>query len=154
MVDTPDSNDDTDIGYGVIFAKKVGNAGTDADYTPLALIAEFTPNELSRDSVEKTHMQSPDRYREFMPGLTDAGEFSFTYNLIPGGVDDATIAAHFAAHVVEKWRMTYPNGATLDVSAFATKHGHATPIDGKMTGSATFKISGKPVLTAAPAEGG
>lgn len=138
--------DDTDIGFGTTFAKKTGPGA----YLVLAEVVEFNPPETTRDAVEFTHMTSPERWREFKPGLKDAGETTLTYNLIPGEADDDVIADHFAADTVDEWRVTYPNGATLDFKGFATSHQHATPLDDKMTGAATFKISGKPTLTVAP----
>ena len=134
----------TDIGFATTFGKVVGNV-----YTPLAEVTELSPPELSRDSVDFTHFGSPDRHREFKPGLSDAGEVALTYNLVPGLADDATIATHVATNAVEAWRIVFPNGAKLDFNGFATRHGRATPMDDKMTGSATFKVSGKPVLTPA-----
>ncbi len=138
------TNAATDIGFATTFGKVVGNV-----YTALAEVTELTPPELSRDSVDFTHMGSPDRHREFKPGLSDAGEVSLTYNLVPGLADDAAIATHLATNDVEQWRIVFPNGAQLNMSAFATRHARATPMDDKMTGSATFKVSGKPVLTPA-----
>jgi len=134
----------TDIGFATTFGKVVSNT-----YTALAEVTDLSSPELSRDSVDFTHFGSPDRYREFKPGLADAGEVSVTYNLVPGLADDLVIATHLATNTVETWRIVFPNGAKLDFTGFATKHGHATPMDDKMTGSATFKISGKPVLTPA-----
>jgi len=134
----------TDIGFLTLFGKVVANA-----FTPLAEVTDLSPPELSRDSKEFTHFGSPDGFREFKPGLSDAGEVSLTYNLVPGLADDGVIAAHLAAKSVEAWRITFPNGAKLDINAFATKHGRATPMEDKMTGSATFKVSGKPTLTPA-----
>jgi hypothetical protein len=94
-------------------------------------------------------MSSVERWREFKPGLRDPGEITLTYNLIPGEADDDTIGDSFATDVVEQWQVAYPNGATLVVKGFFTSHSHATPLDDRMTGAATFKISGKPVLTPA-----
>lgn len=133
----------TDIGFAIILSKKTGTN----TYTPLVEITDLTLPEWSRDSVDFTHFGSPDRFREYKPGLTDPGDFSFTYNLVPGLADDLTVTTHFSANAVEGWRATFPNGATLDMQAFATRHSRATPMDDKMTGSATFKVSGKPVLT-------
>jgi len=136
----------TDIGYGVTFAKKTAPD----TYVELVELVEFDPPEFKQDSVEFTHHKSPERWREFKPGLRDAGETSLTYNLIPGLADDDTVADAFAAPGVQEWRVKYPDGATLDVKGFFTSHKHAVPIDDRMTGSATFKISGKPVITPAP----
>lgn len=134
----------TDIGFLTLFGKVVANA-----FTPMAEVTDLSPPELSRDSKEFTHFGSPDGFREFKPGLSDAGEVSLTYNLVPGLADDAVIATHLATKGVEAWRIQFPNGAKLDFNGFATKHGRATPMEDKMTGSATFKVSGKPTLTPA-----
>lgn len=134
----------TDIGALTTFGKVVGSA-----FTALAEVTELTLPETSRDSVDFTHFGSPDLHREFKPGWSDAGEAALTYNLVPGLADDAVIAAHIATRAVETWRINFPNGAKLDFKGFATRHGRATPLDDKMTGSATFKVSGKPVLTPA-----
>ena len=137
---------ETDIGFGTIIAKKTAPD----TYVTLAEVVEFNPPETTRDSVDFTHMASPEGWREYKPGLKDAGEVTLVYNLIPGEADDDVIADHLATKLVDEWRVTYPNGATLVVKMFATSHQHATPMEDKMTGSATFKISGKPVLTPAP----
>lgn len=134
----------TDIGALTTFGKVTGNV-----FTALAEVTELTLPETSRDSVDFTHFGSPDLHREFKPGWSDAGEAALTYNLVPGLADDAVIAAHIATRAVEMWRINFPNGAKLDFKGFATRHGRATPLDDKMTGSATFKVSGKPVLTPA-----
>lgn len=134
----------TDIGFLTTISKKTGS-----NYVPFAEITELTTPTYSRDSVDFTHFGSPDAFREFKPGLTDAGDLGLTYNLVPGLADDAVVATHFASRLVEVFRITWPNGATLDINGFATKHARATPMADKMTGSATIKVSGKPTLTPA-----
>lgn len=134
----------TDIGALTTFGKVVGAA-----YTPLAEVTELTLPETSRDSIDFTHFGSPDLHREFKPGWSDAGEAAITYNLVPGLADDAVIAGHIGTRAVESWRVVFPNGAKLEFKGFATRHGRAAPLDDKMTGSATFKVSGKPALTPA-----
>ncbi|HQS95089.1 MAG: phage tail protein [Novosphingobium sp. 17-62-19] len=138
------TNAATDIGFATTFGKVVASV-----YTEFAEVTELSPPELSRDSVDFTHHGSPDGYREFKPGLSDGGEATLSYNLVPGLLDDAVIAAHLATKTVDEWRIVFPNGAKLDFKGFATAHAHATPMEDKMTGSATFKVSGKPVLTPA-----
>ena len=137
--------DETDIGYGTLFKKKTAPD----TYTTLAEVVEFEPPETPIDSVEFTHMTSPDRWREFKPGLKDAGETTLTYNLIPGVADDDVVTDAIETGGLSEWQIEYPNGATLDIKGFFTSHSRATPLDDKMTGAATFKISGKPVLTPA-----
>ncbi|WP_374648965.1 phage tail tube protein [Rhizorhabdus sp.] len=135
---------DTDIGHLTLFKKKTGVS----TYVTLAEVVEFNPPEMTKDAVEFTHMSSPEGWREYKPGLKDGGETTLTYNLIPGEADDDQIADSFASDAVEEWQVEFPNGATLDIKGFFTSHSRATPIDDRMTGAATFKVSGKPTLTA------
>lgn len=134
----------TDIGALTLFGKLAGSV-----FTALAEVTEMTLPETSRDAVDYTHFGTSDLHREFKPGWSDAGEASVTYNLVPGLFDDSVIATHFASRTVETWRIQFPNGAKLDFKGFATRHGRAVPLDDKMTGSATWKVSGKPLLTPA-----
>lgn len=138
--------DDTDIGHGMLFAKK-----TAVDtWTTLAEVTEITLPEYSRDSVEFTHYSSPDRMREYKPGLIDPGELGIVYNLILGEADDEAVTDHIESASVDEWRVTFPNGATMTLKAFATSHSRAAPLEDRMTGGATFKVSGKPVIAQAP----
>lgn len=138
------TNAATDIGFATTFGKVVSTT-----YTAFAEVTDMTPPGTSRDSVQFTHYGSPDAHHEFKPGLADGGEMPVTYNLVPGLLDDATIATHMSSRIVEDWRVVFPNGAKLDFRGFATSHERATPMDDKMTGSVTFKVTGKPVLTPA-----
>lgn len=140
-----ETNAATDIGLLTTFGKVTG--GT--TYAAFAEATEINPPEAARDSVTFTHHGSPDAHHEYKPGLTDGGEVSISYNLVPGLYDDATIATHLGSRIVEAWRIVFPNGAQLNFKGFATAHGRATPLDDRMTGSVTFKVTGKPVLTPA-----
>lgn len=140
-----ETNAATDIGLLVTF----GKVTAPSTYVPFAETTEINPPEVARDSVQFTHHGSPDAHHEFKPGLSDGGEVSITYNLVPGLYDDAVIATHLASRIVESWRILFPNGAQLNFRGFATAHGRATPLDDRMTGSVTFKVTGKPVLTPA-----
>lgn len=139
-----ETSDLVDIGYGTLFKKKTG-AST---YVTLAEVVEFEPPETTIDSVETSHMTSPERWREYIPGMKDAGETTLTYNLIPGAADDETVNETIENGGRSEWQIEYPNGATLDIKGFFTSHKRATPLEDRMTGAATFKISGKPVFTA------
>lgn len=137
--------DGVDIGYGTLFKKKTAPD----TYITLAEVVEFEPPETTIDAVETTHHTSPERWREYIPGMKDAGETTLTYNLIPGEADDDTVNDEIEAGGKSEWQIEYPNGATLDIKGFFTSHSRATPLEDRMTGAATFKISGKPVFTAA-----
>ena len=49
----------------------------------VARLTNLTPPELSRDDIDVTDHDSPDGFREFVPGLKQAGEVALEGNLIP-----------------------------------------------------------------------
>lgn len=98
------------------------------------------PN-ITVDSVEKTHSDSASAHREFIDGLVDAGEVSIDLNFplnlsLPPTKVTATLT------------ITWTNGATFVCSAFLTNITGVAPLDDRMTGTFTWKLTGVPVFTA------
>lgn len=134
-----------DIGYGIIL--KVGDGGSPTElFTDIGLeITSLTPPGYTRDALDATHMQSPDRFREFIAGLMDAGEVSMDLNWVPIAAD-AAIAALEAGK--QNYQILIPGDVTITFSGICTAYSPSAPLGDKMTASATFKVSGKPVLAA------
>lgn len=140
---------EADIGYGTIF--KVGNGGSPTEtFTDFgAEVTSITPPGYSRDALDATHMSSPDRFREYIAGLMDAGEVSMDLNYIPDTAD-AFVAAVIAGK--QNYQVVFVDESaaailTFTFAAICTAYQPTAPVDGKMTATATFKVSGKPVLT-------
>ncbi|MGO6999014.1 phage tail tube protein [Rhizobium leguminosarum] len=131
------------IGYGITF--EFADAATPTVFTYIAEIYDVTPPSDSTDTVDVTHMQSPNKTREFIDGLTDPGEMSFEMNLAPGSDSDKAL---IAAKGKRKWcRLTYPNGVQTLFFGVRTTYERAAPTDDKITATVTFKVSGEPVQT-------
>jgi len=133
---------DADIGYCTLF--KSGS--------PLVTFAEvtgLTPPSIARDSVDASHEESPEAWREFIPGMKDGGEVSFEFNSNPNGPSAAVLAAERdlegQAEVLPR-PILFRSGAYWSFNAFLTGWETDAPLDDKMTGTATFKITGKPSL--------
>jgi hypothetical protein len=63
------------LGYGALV--EVSTTGNSPDVlTPLDEVYTITPPTSTSDQIDVTHMQSPNRRRDFIAGLTDGGEFS------------------------------------------------------------------------------
>lgn len=133
---------DADIGYGTLF--KSGS--------PLVTFAEvtgLTPPSIARDSVDASHEESPEAWREFIPGMKDGGEVSFEFNSIPNGPSAAVLAAELdleGQDAVLPRQILFRSGAYWSFNAFLTGWETDAPLDDKMSGTATFKITGKPTL--------
>lgn len=106
---------------------------------------------MSGDSIDVSSHESADglgdRFREFIPGLKDAGEVTMEGNYIPADVGQAAIEADYEAHEVRRIHIFAPNGIVdFEVDAFVTRLEISAPHDGKLSFSGTFKVDGAPVL--------
>lgn len=138
------------IGYGTLF--QTGNGSSPETWTTFGEVTNVTPPNISRDSIDASHEQSFGAYREFIAGMTDGGEVSIEFNLVPGGAGATALMAEFdlqGTSAQKSRRIYFPDGSTWEFEAFLTGFQSESPLDDKMTGTATFKITGKPYLTAA-----
>lgn len=127
-----------DIGYNAAF----GIEGVTPDtYVDIAEIVSVSGPGLTRGAVEATHLKSPSRTKEFIPGLFERGEATFTFNFEKDVYDDVLTAA--SAVDGGKYRITYPDGSTLIFEGFFTglTEPEATP-EGKMECQGTIKPKG------------
>lgn len=133
------------LGYGSVFAVSTDDGAT---YVDLAEVSDITPPSSTIAMVDATHMQSPNADREFVIGLNDPGEASFSMNFIPGSAADLKIQSVKAARARVKCRITYPNGITWTFSGLLMTYEPAVPTEDKMTATVTFKVSGSTVTDA------
>jgi hypothetical protein len=134
-----------DIGYSATF--KVGDGGSPETFTDFGVeVTSITLPSYSREAIDATHSASPDRYKEYIAGLMDAGEVSLDLNYVPDAADKV-IAALEAGK--QSYQIVLPGDdeVTLTFTAICTGYQPTAPIADKMTSTATFKISGKPVLS-------
>lgn len=131
------------IGHGTVV--EMADVATPATRTYIGEVKSITaPNE-STDTPDATSMQSPNKTREFVDGLTDPGEFSFDTNLVVGSPSDLyLIAAKGKRKIVF---MTYPTGHQLIFYGVRSGYEKTVPVDDVMTATVTMKVSGDPTLT-------
>lgn len=135
------------IGYSSKFSH--GDGGSPEVFTDLAEVVTITPPALQRTGVDATHMASPDRWREYIPGLKDPGEVSVVLNFIPGNSSQDVLFLAFEAEIPSNWRITFPNAEIWAFAAYCTGITTTVPLDDKMTMTATFRVSGPPVFLTA-----
>lgn len=139
---------DASIGYGSKFEI---SEDTGSSWTEIAEVYDITPPNDTVDEIDATHMQSPSRTREFIPGLIDPGEASFEMNFVPGSASDLKIAALKIAGTRVKCRITFPNSVTWVFTGWVSGYEPAVPTDDKMTATVTWRVSGSTVSTPAAA---
>lgn len=103
------------------------------------------PNE-QVDDVEATHMKSPNRTREYIAGLIDAGEGTFEMNYVAGSASDALLRAAKSDGVTRSYKVVIPvsDGTTWEVSGDCYVKGYErnVPIDDRQTANVTVRFSG------------
>ena len=118
--------------------------------TTIGTVISITGPNQARDSIDISTMDSTDKWREFIPGMLDAGEVTFevNYDAVSGSTaDDLNTLLTATAETVT---ITFaPTGATSSwsCSGFITALGFATPFDEKITQPVTIKFTGAPTYT-------
>lgn len=132
------------LGYGSRFLIESENSPNEFD--DLGEVFNITPPSETVDQVDVTHMQSPDRRREFIDGLIDGGECSFEMNYIPGSVADDRLNEILETPVGQSRRKTcriiYPNSVVHTFSGNLMTYEKNVPTDDKMTATVTFRVTG------------
>jgi len=140
---------DARLGKGYLIQR--GNGGGPEVFTTIAELLDVDGPEMSVDSVEATHQQSPNYWREFIPGLIDGGEVSFDLNHNPdNATQDATVglAADLKNRTVRNFKVVFPSPSSKEWTfpAFVTEFSPAGPVADRQTASVTLKVSGEPTL--------
>jgi len=132
------------LGYGSVF--EIVDDNSPDLFVPMAEVKSITPPSIKVDQVEVTHMQSPDRYREFISGLMDGGEASFEMNFVPGNASDLRLfqLLNLPVGVSRRraCRISFPNGRTWSFNAEVTGYDPTVPFDSVMTAKVTMKVTG------------
>lgn len=137
------SDTEASIGYRTVLELALASKPT--EFTHIAEMFTATPPSDTDDQVEATHFQSPNRYREYIPGLTDGGEASFELNYIPGSTTDRYLNGIKGKRLIA--RLTFPNGVQIIFRASRQGYEKSVPLDDRMTASLTLKVSGEPIMT-------
>ena len=132
---------DVTIGYGVLV-----EIGRDEPvvFTAIVGLADTGFPEAIADKIEATHHQSPNRTKEYIPGLVDNGEVSMTIHWVPGEATDLMLREIHASGEAVQIRFTAPNGGTPEVFAgYLQSLTPAAPINDLMMYEAGFVINGR-----------
>lgn len=144
-----------DIGYGTILQIFDTVSSPPMGWVNVAEVTSITPPNMTRDAQDATHTESPGGWREFIPGLKDAGEVSAELNFVAASDTTALLIAQFDSREVAQARILFSDGdqeaspptcSVWSFSAILTAFPPEAPVDGKMTAATTFKISGRPTF--------
>jgi len=101
------------------------------------------------EEIDTTHYGSPNRTREFISGLSDAGEVSVEMNWIPGSPTDVLLSGYKASGESVNLKFEIGKGTantyllTETWTGFVKGYERTPTMDDKMTSVLTFRVSSK-----------
>lgn len=132
--------------YGTLLLR--GDAATPEVFTEIAEVTNISGPNWALDALDMTsHSSSGDR--EFVGGLIDGGEITLELNFIPtDGTQDMTtgVLADLIARTQHNYQLQFSDSlldpTVYEFVAFPTAFEPGSAVDGKLSGSVTFKVTG------------
>lgn len=139
----------TSAGIGMKSTFSIGNGvdGGSVTYAKVGFeVTSITSPSITRETIDTTHLESPDDFREFIAGLLDTDPATIAFNYVADAADPL-----YAAMLAGKgdFRITFPNGVKFDFSGIPQSWKPGDPSTTTMAGEFTIKPSGKPTLSPA-----
>jgi len=134
-------------GYGATFGKMT-SAGPPAVFTNYAELLTLSLPSPTLGTEQATHMGSPDGTHEYIPTLVDPGEVTATMNYTKAGY--ALLLSDVNGRLLGTYKGVLPEGSSLLFNGIPTGATiDEVGVEGVISMSATYKVSGRPVFTAA-----
>lgn len=131
------------IGLGTTFSYMVSTTKT-----PIGEAVSITPPNPTRETVDVTHLASPNGTREFLGTLRDGGEVEVTFNHTDSAY--AIASALFLADGTQQFVIDYPDGGSEEFDGIVTgKPSEAIEVDSVRRFTLAIKVSGLPVYNEA-----
>lgn len=130
--------------FGTILERAIDDI--DTAFIEIGDVTNFSGPSAAREAYDSTHHRSPQRRRQFIPGLVDEGEISMDVNYRPDVHD--ILVSDFDLREPRHYRMVIPDfddellRSTYTFAAFITAYDREFPVDNKATATITFKITG------------
>ena len=134
------------IGYG----KKLSYGGTQI---PGTVQVDLPERELAAEEV--TNDDSPDRHKEYIPGLYEPGTMGFSYRYgktafaaMETVFMGASVAGATPDSAIKDWVYTLPDGSSASWRGFITSHKLPAELEGVLTVEGEMQVVGKVTFSA------
>jgi predicted secreted protein len=119
----------------------------------LVEVVSFTLPNGTSETVEATHLKSPNRRREYIAGMIEDGELEVVLNYVPGSTTDTLILDALADGDARAFMAVIPRATAdweIEGTVIATGYDRGEVVaDGKMEATVTFRLTGATTEAAA-----
>ncbi len=132
---------DAQIGYGALL--KLGSGASPNVYTSVLEVKSINGFGFSLEQKEATHMESLNRYKEFVAGLKEGDVMNVVCNCVAGNY--TIVKAWADAGLRSQWTLLLPMSTPVTANFYATPAGfHLNSItpDGVMELALDMKLTG------------
>jgi predicted secreted protein len=129
--------------FGTIWSISTDGGST---FTAVGEVTNVDVLAVKVDTIDTSSHDSDDQWREFVGGMKDGGELSMDINYDPGL--HGTILSNLGGDpIAHKIVLTDAGAAVVTFDGILTGLQAKAPYDDKLSGTATIKVSGAPVIT-------
>lgn len=131
-------------GYGC--SLKRGDSGSPETFSKVTEVISWSGPAHAADQLDATNQDSPDGYREMIPGLKALRPISFSAHFLPAEATHALVRGDFDSQSVVNYQFVFSNLAATKVTVpcRVSELEPDAPIDGILTWRVTLTPSGKP----------
>lgn len=116
------------------------------DEQEIALVNSIEGPAMEREELDVTAHDSPDGFREFIPGIADGGEVTLEVRFVPGNSTHQDVLKDFEQGNTENYELEFPDETTWSFDAFPTSFEPSAEFEENLQASITLKVTGKPEL--------
>jgi hypothetical protein len=135
------------VGFGAVFAR--GGTAIGDSYVAVAEVVDFNFSGTTVSVLDASNMDSPNGHAEKVPGMADAGEWTFdvNYNLDTSSHETLQTDVETVPQTQRYWKLTFPPASASQgnwiAKGFVSKLVPKVPHNGVQRASVTISLSGK-----------
>lgn len=112
-------------------------------FTDVVEIVSIQGPDIEVGTIDVTHLQSPNQFKEFIAGLGDGGTLVCEGNFTPAQYN----TLYGFLRVTKPWRVILSNGSRFDANGHITMLGNGMPLEEEVHMPVSIKLTGKPTFT-------
>jgi len=120
------------------------STGAAETFATIAEVKSISGPGLSSETIDATHMESPNSYREMLVGLKTGGEVSVEMNFLPGNANHILLSTTFGNRTKKRYQLVFPDtGVTKwQFEGYITSMQPSATIDDILSCSVSFTLTG------------